>query len=214
MDRLNPAIVTYQLAFEGVHGIRGVTFDGTDIWFAHGVRGEVVAIDPAFERRPRTIRVPGSGGLAFDGEFLWVAAGAKLRRVHRATGQILAELDSPAGADTSGLGYGDGHLWIASYRAKRVYRLELSSGLVTITFESPGRVTGVSVRGAELWYAALDDHHHTARSQLRHVAQPSGETIESRELATGILVSGVAFDGAGRLWCGDPMAGLLRLVAL
>lgn len=212
MEVLRNAHVTLQLNISGVESIRGVALDDAHVWFAHGDIGELIALDPTTSLRMRTLEVAADAGVAFDGECLWVAAGTKLRRVHPVTAAVLAEFESPAGADTSGLAYRDGELWVGSYRAKRIHVVDSNSGLAKRALEASDLVTGLSFRGDELWCGAVENDELGVRSRLLLIDQQTGLPRQTRVLPAGIFVSGMAFDGAGRLWCGDPVDGALRVV--
>jgi hypothetical protein len=101
---------------------------------------------------------------------------------------------------------------VGSYRAKRIHVIESKSGLAKRALEANALVTGLSFRGDELWCGAVEDDELGVRSSLLLIDQHTGLLRETRVLPAGIFVSGMAFDGAGRLWCGDPGDGALRVV--
>lgn len=210
------ALVTREVEVEGVTKVHGVSFDGSRVWFAHGEGGELIAVDSKSGARERSLRVPADAGVAFDGECLWVAAGKTLRRVHPETGEIVAELESPAGDDTTGLAYHDGHLWVGSFRAKQLFKIDAKTGVVKKRLSSNRMVTGVTFRGAELWHGSVGPAWESAEYQpeLRKLDQESGDVVETHALPADFLVSGTEADRDGRIWCGDAKNGKLRLVEL
>jgi outer membrane protein assembly factor BamB len=213
--KISEAQVTRQVEVSGVSSVHGVSFDGQRVWFAHGDGGELIALDTKSGTRERSLRVPADAGVAFDGEYLWVAAGSVIRRVHPETGEVVAQIDSPAGDDTSGLGYHDGHLWVGSFKAKRLYKVDAKTGAVKKQLSSNRMVTGVTFRGADLWHGSVAS---TTASEflpeLRRLDQESGEVTDARSLPADFLVSGTEADSQGRVWCGDAKTGKLRLVEL
>ncbi len=210
------ALVARQIEVDGVTNVHGVSFDGSRVWFAHGEGGELIAVDSQSGARERSLRVPADAGVAFDGEYLWVAAGKTIRRVHPETGEVVAELESPAGDDTTGLAYHDGHLWVGSFRAKQLFKVDAKTGAVKKRLSSNRMVTGVTFRGAELWHGSVGSASEPAdfQPELRRVDQESGDIVETRVLPGDFLVSGTEADHDGRIWCGDAKTGKLRLVEL
>lgn len=205
------AHITKEVDVDGVGAVHGVEAAGGKVWFAHGETGEVVAIDQGSGKRERSLRVPADAGVAFDGTSLWVAAGGRIRRVDPETGQVLADLPSPAGEDTSGVAYHAGSLWVGSYRAKKLYKLDAKTGQVKKTLESNRLVTGVTFRGDDLWHGAVQ-REPVVDTELRRLDKESGAVETVRALPEGVFVTGMGADDDGRIWCGDPGEGKLRVV--
>lgn len=211
MANRTQARITKEVEVQGVSGVHGVEAARGTVWFAHGDRGEVVAIDRGSGVRERSLRIPAEAGVAFDGTSLWVAAGGRLRRVDPESGEVLADLPSPAGEDTSGVAFHGGFLWVGSFRAKKLYKVDAKTGQVKKTLESNRLVTGVTFRGDDLWHGAVE-REPVVDTELRRVDQESGAVETVRALPEGVFVTGMGADDDGRIWCGDPGAGKLRVV--
>jgi outer membrane protein assembly factor BamB len=207
------ARVVREVAVEGVSSVHGVTFDGSRVWFAHGDEGELVAVDAASGERERSLRVPADAGVAFDGECLWVGSGKRIRRVHPETGAILADIESPAGDSMSGLAWHAGSLWVGCYKDKLIFKVDPKTGAVKKRIASDRMVTGVTFHDGDLWHGAIERDETSVDSELRRVDVESGEVVEARPVPDA-FISGTEFDGQGRVWCGDPKVGKLRLVEL
>jgi len=211
MIKENRARVVKDIHVNGVSNVHGVSFDGQHVWFAHGELGEVIAVRPDTGERAKSLRVPADAGVAFDGECLWIGCEDKIRRVDRDTGEVKAELVSPAGTDTSGIAYHAGHLWVGSYRSKLIYKVHVATGTVVKKLSSDRLVTGVTFRGDDLWHGSVEGG--AKDSELRRLHSETGDVIERQELV-GTFVSGTEADREGRVWCGDPNDGHLRLIEL
>ncbi len=207
------ARVLREVVVEGVKNVHGVSFDGERVWFAHGDEGEIIAVNAATGARERSMRVPANAGVAFDGEALWVGCGAKIRRIHPETGAILAEIDSPAGEETSGIAWHAGALWVGNHKDNVILKVDPATGAVRKRIASDRMVTGVTFHDGQLWHGAVERSGTSFDSELRRVDLETGEVLEARPVP-GVFVSGTEFDAQGRVWCGDPKEGKLRLVEL
>lgn len=212
-QRARGARVLREIAVDGVKSVHGVSFDGERVWFAHGEAGELIAVNAKSGARERSLRVPADAGVAFDGECLWVGAGSRIRRIHPETGQILAEIDSPAGDTMSGAAWHDGFLWVGSYKNKTIFKVDPKTGAVKKRITSDRMVTGVTFAGSQLWHGAIERGETSVDSELRKVDPETGEVLAAHPVP-GVFVSGTEFDAEGRVWCGDPNEGKLRLVEL
>lgn len=211
--RARGARVLREIAVEGVTSVHGVSFDGERVWFAHGDQGEVIAVNATTGARERSLRVPADAGVAFDGECLWVGAGSHIRRIHPETGAILAEIESPAGENTSGVAWHAGSLWVGNYKEKLILKVDPKTGAVLKRIASDRMVTGVTFCGGDLWHGAIERSATSVDSELRKLDPETGELLATHPVPD-VFVSGTEFDAHGRVWCGDPKAGKLRLVEL
>src|SRR5256885_4980150 len=57
------------ISFPGIACVHGVSYDGSQVWFATGT--QLQALDPDSGRIVRSIPVPGDAGTAFDGRHLF-----------------------------------------------------------------------------------------------------------------------------------------------
>ncbi len=170
--------------FEGVDMVHGVTFDGERVWFAHD--GGLVAFEPESGREAQRLAVDADAGVAFDGNDLWQITGLEIRRIDRKTGAVLASIPAPS-AQSSGLAYADGALWVGEYRDKKIHKVDARTGRILKTIESDRFVTGVTFSDGELWHGATGEEP----AELRRVEPETGAVLERLELPAGDGVSGL-----------------------
>src|SRR5215469_11360719 len=168
--------------------IGGVTFDGTQVWFAGG--GSIVALDPRSGALVRELAVPAEAGTAFDGKYLWQIADDRIQKVDPGSGKVVATIPAPAHGRDSGLTWAEGTLWVGEYRARKIHQIDAETGAILRTIESARFVTGVSWANDELWHATLEDQ----RSEIRRVDPQTGKVLDRLELPAGIAVSGLETD--------------------
>src|SRR5262245_51528386 len=192
--------------FPGMDQIGGVTFDGTQIWFAGGE--SIVALDPKSGALVRELAVPAEAGTAFDGKYLWQIADERIQKVDPHSGQVVATIPAPSHGRDSGLTWAEGTLWVGEYRARKIHQIDPKTGAILRTIESDRFVTGVSWVNGELWHATLENE----QSELRRVNPETGEVLERFELPAGVAVSGLEGDGAGVFYCGGTSSGKVRAV--
>jgi streptogramin lyase len=191
--------------------VHGVTFDGTEIWFASGEK--LQAVDSESGQPTRALEIPSGAGVAFDGKHFYQVAGGVIHKVDPRTGQIVATIAAPSAQDNSGLAWAEGSLWLGRGSDRAIVELDPKTGKVLSTIASDRFVTGVSFSEGELWHGTLlgyDAEHD--RSQLRHVDRKTGEVLECLELPPGVGVTGLEADGRGRFFCGGGKTGKVRVV--
>jgi streptogramin lyase len=186
--------------------IHGVTFDGTNVWFARGE--SLVALDPTSGTLLRELPVAAEAGTAFDGQYLWQLADAHIQKIDPRSGQIVATIPAPAEGRDSGLTWAEGSLWVGEYRARKIHQIEPKTGAILRTIESDRFVTGVSWVQGELWHGAME----AEQGELRRVDPKTGEVLERFAMPAGLTVSGLEGDGAGVFYCGGGSSGKLRAV--
>src|SRR5215468_4827599 len=182
--------------FPGMDHIHGVTFDGTQIWFAHGE--SIVAVDPKSGALVRELAVAADAGTAFDGKYLWQLADDRIQKVDPRSGQVVGTIPAPAHGRDSGLTWAEGTLWVGEYRARKIHQIDAKTGAILRTIESDRFVTGVSWVNSELWHGTLE----AEQSELRRVDPKTGKVLERVEMPNGITVSGLEGDGTGVFYCG------------
>jgi len=186
--------------------IHGVTYDGTQVWFARGE--SIVALNPKSGAVVREIAVPAEAGTAFDGTYLWQLAEDRIQKVDPRSGQVVATIPAPAHGRDSGLAWAEGTLWVGEYRARKIHQIDAKTGAILRTIESDRFVTGVSWVNGELWHATLE----ADQSEIRRINPKTGEVLERLELPAGVTVSGMEADGAGVFYCGGASSGKVRAV--
>src|SRR5215203_1448010 len=192
--------------FPGLHHVHGVTYDGQHVWVAAG--DTLNAFDPANGKMLRSIEVAAHAGTAFDGEHLFQLAEDRIQKIDPETGRVLATIPAPGGGGDSGLAWAEGTLWVGHYRDRKIHQIDPETGEVLRTIESNRFVTGVTWVDGELWHATWENE----QSELRHIDPKNGAVLESLEMPSGALVSGLESDGKDRIYCGGGGSGKLRAV--
>jgi glutamine cyclotransferase len=192
--------------FPEVDQVGGVSFDGTNVWFASGDR--LNAFDPESGEQRRSLDIAAHAGTAFDGEHLFQIAESNIEKIDPATGRILATIPAPGGGKDSGLAWAEGTLWVGEYRERRIHQIDPETGAILRTITSNRFVTGVTWVDGELWHGTWEDE----ASDLRRIDPRSGEVLEQIEMPEGVVVSGLESDGCDRFFCGGGNSGKVRAV--
>ena len=117
--------------FPGINQVHGVTFDGTQVWFA---RGEgLVALDPKSGQINRELAVTADAGTAFDGRYLWQLADARIQKIDPHSGKVINSIPAPAEGRDSGLTWAEGTLWVGEYRARKIHQIDAETGAILRT---------------------------------------------------------------------------------
>jgi len=159
--------------FPGVDNVGGVTYDGTNVWFAAG--DKLNALDPANGKVVHSIDVAAHAGTAFDGKHLFQIAESRIQKIDPKTGKVLATIPAPGGGGDSGLAWAEGTFWVGHYRERKIYQVDPDTGAVLRTIESNRFVTGVTWVDGELWHATWEGDE----SELRRIDPQTGEVQES-----------------------------------
>jgi hypothetical protein len=185
--------------------VGGVTFDGTNVWFAAGDR--LVAFDPESGdgahprrrgpcrhrlRRPHLYQIAEdriqkhrSGDRARGGDH------SRARRRRRFRPRLGGRL-----------------LWVGQYRDRRIIQVDPETGKVLRTIESNRFVTGVTWVDGELWHGTWEDED----SDIRRIDPETGAVLEVVAMPEGTGVSGLESDGGDRFFCGGGKSGVIRAV--
>jgi glutamine cyclotransferase len=191
--------------FPGVNTVAGVSYDGSQVWFASG--DKLNALDPDSGKIVRSIDLAAHAGTAFDGQYLFQIAADRIQKVDPKNGQVLATIPTPDGG-ASGLAWAEGALWVGQYRSRKIHQLNPQTGEILSTIESNRFVTGVTWVDNEFWHATWEDD----QSELRQVDPATGEVLKRLEMPTGMGVSGLESDGGDQFFCGGGDSGKLRAV--
>lgn len=192
--------------FPGVEQVAGVTFDGSNVWFASG--DKLNAMDPASGERLKSFDVAAHAGTAFDGRHLFQIAEDRIQKIDPASGRLLATIPAPEGASNSGLAWAEGSLWVGDYRGRKIRQVDPENGAVLRTIDSTRFVTGVTWVDGELWHGTWEGED----SDLRRIDTGTGEVLEKIEMPPGTHVSGLESDGGDRFFCGGGKSGRVRAV--
>jgi glutamine cyclotransferase len=201
-----PAEILHEYGpFPGIDSVGGVTYDGTQIWFAGG--SQLVALDPASGQIIRAIDVPAHAGTAFDGQHLFQLAEDRIQKIDPQSGRVLAIIPAPHGSN-AGLAWAEGSLWIGQYRDRKIHQLDPQTGTILRTIESNRFVTGVTWIDGELWHGTWEGDE----GSVRRIDPHTGEVLEQLDMPPGLGVSGLESDGGDRLFCGGGHSGKVRVL--
>ncbi|WPO39990.1 DUF5074 domain-containing protein [Tardiphaga sp. 42S5] len=192
--------------FEGVDGVHGVTYDGTQVWFASG--NKLHALDPASGKTVRAIDVAAHAGTAFDGKHLFQIAEDRIQKIDPATGRVLNTIPAPGGGADSGMAWAEGTLWVGQYRERKIHQIDPDTGKILRTIESNRFVTGVTWVDGELWHGTWENDE----SDIRRIDPQTGEALEKLALPAGSGVSGLESDGADQFFAGGGTSGKVRAI--
>ena len=206
MNRSAAKIIREYGPFPGVDRVNGVTYDGSQVWFAAG--DTLNALDPASGKTQRSIDVAAHAGTAFDGEHLFQIAEDRIQKIDPETGRVLATIPAPGDGGDSGLAWAEGTLWVGQYRDRKIHQVDPQTGAILRTIESNRFVTGVTWVDRELWHATWEGDE----SELRRIDPRTGEVLERLEMPAGVGVSGLESDGADQFFCGGGSSGKVRVV--
>lgn len=206
MKRANASIIREYGPFPGVERVNGVTYDGSQLWFATGDR--LAALDPQSGETLRSLDVAAHAGTAFDGHHLFQIAEAQIQKIDPQTGRVLATLPAPGKGGDSGLAWADGTLWVGEYRERKIHQVDPETGEILRTIETNRFVTGVTWVDGELWHATWEGDE----SDLRRIDPNTGKVLERLDMPPGTGISGLESDGAGQFFCGGGASGKIRAV--
>src|SRR5262245_53812935 len=140
MKRSAAKVVREYGPFPGVDHVRGVTYDGEQVWFAAG--DSLKTLDPESGTTLRTIDVAAHAGTAFDGQYLFQLADDRIQKIDPASGRVVAMIPAPGGG--SGLAWAEGTLWVGQYRDRKIHQVDPETGAILRTINSNRFVTGVT----------------------------------------------------------------------
>jgi hypothetical protein len=204
--RAEAEIVREYGPFPGVDHVRGVSYDGRNVWFAAGDR--IQSFDPESGHPGRALAVKADAGTAFDGNHFFQLAGGLIQKIDPHTGAVLSTIASPAAEGSAGLTWAEGTLWVAHHRERKIHQIDPSSGKVLRTIETTRFVTGVTFVDGELWHGTWEGEE----SDLRRVSPDTGEVLEVLAMPDGKVVTGLESDGRDLLYCGGAKSGKVRAV--
>jgi len=191
--------------FPGVEKVHGVTFDGTNVWFASGDR--LNALDPESGRTVRTIEVTAVAGTAFDGTHIFQIADDRIQKIDPKSGKVLKTIPAPK-EGAAGMAWAEGSLWVGQHRNKKILQLDPETGAILRSIEARRQVTGVTWVDGDLWHGTWE----ADQSDLRRIDPKTGEVLEQLDMPPGMVVSGLEADGKDRFYCGGGPSGNVRAV--
>ena len=186
--------------------VAGVTFDGTQTWFATGTH--LQALDPETGALGRKLPVASDAGTAFDGRHFYQITGEVIHKLDAKSGDVLATIPAPGKGRDSGLAWAEGKLWVGQYRDRKIHAIDPKTGEILKTIESDRFVTGVSWVDGELWHGTWENDE----SELRRVEPATGAVLERLEMPPGTNISGLESDGKNTFFCGGGKSGKVRAV--
>jgi glutamine cyclotransferase len=206
MKRAAAEILREYGPFSGAEKVHGLTFDGTNVWFACDDR--LNALDPESGTIVRSIDVPAHAGTAFDGQHLFQIAEDRIQKIDPNTGRVLSTIPAPGGGGDSGLAWAEGSLWVGQHRGRKIHQIDPETGAILRTIESNRVVTGVTWIDGELWHGTWEGDE----SDVRRIDHRTGEVLERLEMPSGMGVSGLESDGGERFFCGGGSSGKVRAI--
>lgn len=186
--------------------VRGLTFDGTHVWFATG--DKINALDPESGEIVRSIDVAAHAGTTFDGTHLFQIADDRIQKIDLKSGQVIATIPAPGHGGDSGLAWAEGSLWVGQDRGRKIHQIDPETGDILRTIESERFVTGVTWTDGQLWHGTWEGDE----SDVRRVDPHTGEVMEKIEMPAGTGVSGLEALGDGRFFCGGGSSGKVRAI--
>ncbi len=192
--------------FPGAPHVKGVTFDGSRVWFAGDAK--LQAFEPASGRVVRALHVACDAGTAFDGRHLFQIAGGRILKIDPETGAVLSTIPAPGGGSDSGLAWGEGTLWVGQYRDRKIHQIDPDTGAILRTIESNRFVTGVTWVDGELWHGTWEGED----SDIRRIDPGTGEVLVRLTMPEGTAVSGLEADRGDLLYAGGGESGRVRAV--
>ncbi|MCC7254057.1 PQQ-binding-like beta-propeller repeat protein [Hyphomicrobium sp.] len=206
MKRAAAEILREYGPFPGAEKVHGLTFDGTNVWFASDNR--LNALDPESGEIVGSIDVPAHAGTAFDGQHLFQIAEDRIQKIDPKTGRVLSTIPAPGGGGDSGLAWAEGSLWVGQHRGRKIHQINPDTGAILRTIESDRVVTGVTWIDGELWHGTWEGDE----SDVRRIDPQTGEVLERLEMPAGVGVSGLESDGGERFFCGGGASGKVRAI--
>jgi outer membrane protein assembly factor BamB len=194
--------------FPGVERVNGVTFDGTNVWFAGG--NQLQSFDPDTGQPVASVAVRADAGTAFDGRHLFQLNGDLISKVDPRSGEVVATLPAPGQPPRGGLTWAEGFLWVAAHSDGKLHQIDAETGRLLRTLSCAKFVTGVTWADGDIWHGTWQG----GRSDLRRIDPTSGEELERLTMPAGAGVSGVESDGAGRLFVGGGSDRKVRAVRI
>jgi DNA-binding beta-propeller fold protein YncE len=206
-ERDQPAEIVREYGpFPGAPHVHGVSFDGTQVWFASGAG--LQAFDPASGERTRGLPVACHAGTAFDGRHLYQIADDRIQKIDPDTGKVLSTIPAPGGGRDSGLTWAEGTLWVGEYRDRKIHQIDPDTGAILRTIESNRFVTGVTWVDRELWHGTWEGDD----ADIRRVDPETGEVLARLTMPEGMGVSGLESDGGDLFYAGGGGSGRIRAV--
>ena len=199
-------IVAEHGPFEGVPHVRGLSYDGEQVWFASSVG--LCRLDPKTGKLTRRLDVQAHAGTAFDGKHLFQIVEDRIVKLDPETGDVLATIPAPGKGADSGLTWAEGTLWVGQYRDRKIIQIDAQTGAVLRTIESNRFVTGVTWVDGELWHAVSGD----GQSEIRRLDPETGDVEACLTLPRDVGVSGLESDGGELLYAGGEGSGKVRAV--
>ncbi len=131
-ERDQPAEIVREYGpYPGASHVRGVTFDGSLVWFAAGEK--LQAFEPESGKSVRALDVACDAGTAFDGRHLFQIADNRIHKIDPATGKVLSTIPAPGGGRDSGLTWAEGTLWVGQYRDRKIHQIDPDTGAILRT---------------------------------------------------------------------------------
>jgi nucleotide-binding universal stress UspA family protein len=187
----------------------GITFDASRLVVAGG--RYLVRVVPASLRLVDELETfPVPGGLAYDGHYLWQRGDRAFQQLDVRTG-IQVRAVAPELDGITGLACLEGDLLVlhaggcSLTRLRVVDHAQSAEAVVVSRSDAAAPLRGLAFAGDTLWSS-------TAGALVR-IDPATARMLQRVALPVGVVVSDVAADGEGRLWCVDGSSRTLRVFA-
>lgn len=109
--------------------LRGLAWDGVNIWVSYWSPQEFCKHDPNTGGKLQCFGAPGGApeGLTFDGANLWVGGDSNIYKVDPATGSVVSSIPAPE-SDPRGLAFDGHYLWVGFQSSNNIYQVDPTSG--------------------------------------------------------------------------------------
>jgi glutamine cyclotransferase len=192
--------------YPGAANVKGVSFDGSLVWYAGDEK--LQAFEPESGKTVRALDVACDAGTAFDGRHLYQIVDARIDKIDPATGKVLSTIPAPGGGRDAGLTWAEGTLWVGQYRDRKIHQIDPETGAILRTVASNRFVTGVTWVDGELWHATWEGDD----CDIRQVDPNTGEVVTRLTMPEGMVVSGLESDQRDLFYAGGATSGRIRAV--
>ncbi len=178
---------------------RGLTWDGTHLWFAEDDSKFLFKIDTTSGAVLDSFPLPGlsyTEDLAWDGKNIWHAEyNGKVYKIDPTNGTYLDTISAPTDYPT-GLTWDGTYLWTASYASDSIYQFSHLDGSLIKRFASPGAGAWGLAKAKNIWNC------NYGGGDIYEIDPVDGSVLSSFSAPANSWFLGLTFDGT-HLWVVD-----------
>jgi ABC-type branched-subunit amino acid transport system substrate-binding protein/DNA-binding beta-propeller fold protein YncE len=203
-----------------------IAASGDSVWVVDARRGELVMVDPSYERVATRLALRGRPGLTSPGvavgrDAVWATDGSTgLLEIDPRSGEPRRRIDIGRALDH--LAVGEGAIWAISGEAARVFEIDPARGRISASITIAGRSgagrpvpVDIAVGEGAVWVLNGDTASLTRidpRSAAVTATIPLGVGSNPTALATGAGAVWVALSGDGSIARVDPRSSRVRTI--